>query len=78
MVANELNLHASVTDREFRSVLAEARRLGIEPKIQKGSEGQILFATLPVTLYVKPRTGSYSIASIHDRTYSRTLLHIEQ
>jgi aspartate carbamoyltransferase catalytic subunit len=65
------------SDADYRKILAEARRQGIEPRVEN-HEGQPLFATMQVKLYVNPSARTYKSVQINDKTYSRTVVHIEQ
>ena len=78
MIANELNVHCNVTDATYRRILDHAKQLGIEPKVQKGTADETLFMTIPVTLYVNPSAKHSETVAIHDRTYSKNVMRVEQ
>lgn len=71
-----MNLHLRVTQAEYDGILREARKQGLNPKVQPGSKGP-LFATLEVKLFVSPSARLYKYATINDPTYSRTVMQIE-
>jgi hypothetical protein len=72
-----LNLHVRVTETEYRRILAEANRQGTPVSVQNGEHGPI-FASMQVKLFVNPSARYHKSAQINDRTYSRTILHIEE
>lgn len=71
-----MNLHLNVTDAEFRRIVRQAGKDATV--IRHSRDGNILFATVPVTLFVSP-TGRYrKEAVIHDPTYSKDVMRIQE
>ena len=78
-MVTDFNVHVRCSEQEYRRIVAHAKQLGMEPKVQKGTTREVLFVTLPVTLYVSPNDGrKYKTVGIHDRTYSREVFRCEE
>jgi hypothetical protein len=75
-----VNLHLKVTSAEYRRIMAQAKREDISVNVHTSNKdpNDILFATLPVTLFVTPGAHYRKTAAIHNPTYSRDILRIDE